>query len=54
VLIRQNAGNLTAVVKRAIKVTRARFDEDDRVELGVGCESCHLGSREHVAESCHR
>jgi predicted CXXCH cytochrome family protein len=32
----------------AADVTRERFDEADLVELGIGCEACHGGSREHV------
>ncbi len=37
----------------AISNTRERFDESHLVELGVGCESCHGGSRAH-AEAPHR
>jgi predicted CXXCH cytochrome family protein len=37
----------------AISNTRERFDEAALVELGVGCESCHGGSRAH-AEAPHR
>jgi predicted CXXCH cytochrome family protein len=33
---------------RAVKVTRAMFDEKHLTELGIGCESCHGGSAEHV------
>jgi len=33
---------------RAVKVTRALFDEKHLVEVGIGCESCHSGSAEHV------
>jgi hypothetical protein len=36
------------VVAEAVKATRARFAERDLVEVGIGCESCHGGSREHV------
>lgn len=32
----------------AISNTRERFDEKALVELGVGCESCHGGSRAHA------
>jgi predicted CXXCH cytochrome family protein len=33
---------------RAVKVTRAMFGEKNLVEVGIGCESCHGGSKEHV------
>lgn len=29
--------------------TRTGFDESKLVELGIGCETCHGGAREHVA-----
>ncbi len=39
-------------VKRALTVsidgTRDAFDERNLVELGIGCEACHGGAREHV------
>ncbi|MDB4970943.1 MAG: hypothetical protein JWN44_6632 [Myxococcales bacterium] len=31
-----------------LKATRAKFDAAHVVELGIGCESCHGGSLEHV------
>ena len=31
-----------------LRATRARFDGSDLVEVGIGCESCHGGSLEHV------
>ena len=34
----------------AADVTMERFGEPNLVELGIGCEACHGGSREHVAE----
>jgi predicted CXXCH cytochrome family protein len=41
-------------VKRAltatIDATRDGFGEQSLVELGIGCEACHGGSREHVAD----
>jgi predicted CXXCH cytochrome family protein len=38
------------LLDEAIKVTSARFDESHLVEVGIGCEACHNGSREHVAD----
>ncbi len=38
------------LLDEAIKVTGARFDESHLVEVGIGCEACHNGSREHVAD----
>jgi predicted CXXCH cytochrome family protein len=32
----------------AIKAMRANLHADDLVEIGIGCESCHGGCREHV------
>jgi predicted CXXCH cytochrome family protein len=37
-------------LKSAVAATRARFRGAEVVELGIGCESCHLGSAEHVRE----
>lgn len=34
----------------AIAGTRARFRAGQLVELGIGCESCHLGSAAHVKD----
>jgi len=31
-----------------LRATRARFDGEKLVEVGIGCESCHGGSLEHV------
>ncbi len=33
-----------------VRTTKAGFDGRHFVELGIGCESCHLGSKEHVAD----
>jgi predicted CXXCH cytochrome family protein len=35
---------------QAIAATRGAFRREHLVELGIGCESCHLGSAEHVRE----
>ena len=40
------AGEPTAA--HLVDVTRARFDARHVVEIGIGCESCHGGSRAHV------
>ena len=41
-------------LKRALTVsidgTRRGFDEQNLVELGIGCEACHGGAREHVKD----
>ena len=41
-------------LKRALTVsidgTRDGFDEKNLVELGIGCEACHGGAREHVRD----
>ena len=38
------------LLARAIDVTRARFSAGSLVEVGIGCESCHGGAREHVLD----
>jgi predicted CXXCH cytochrome family protein len=35
---------------RDAEVRDARFGEPDLVELGIGCEACHQGSRAHAAD----
>jgi predicted CXXCH cytochrome family protein len=37
-----------AALRRAMLESRARFQPSHFVELGIGCEACHGGSREHV------
>jgi predicted CXXCH cytochrome family protein len=32
----------------AVVLTNDRFDESHLVEVGIGCEACHNGAREHV------
>jgi predicted CXXCH cytochrome family protein len=36
--------------RHLVDVTRARFDGRRLVEVGIGCESCHGGSRAHVED----
>ncbi|MFZ5892621.1 MAG: cytochrome c3 family protein [Myxococcota bacterium] len=38
-----------SLLDEAMLRTRRSFDEQHLVELGIGCEACHGGSREHVA-----
>jgi predicted CXXCH cytochrome family protein len=43
-----DASSSRALLESAMRETYAHFDRKDVVELGIGCESCHGGSREHV------
>lgn len=36
--------------REAVSTTRTRFRAEHLVEVGIGCESCHLGSAEHVKD----
>ena len=36
-------------LREAIGTTRARFTARDLVDVGIGCEACHNGAREHLA-----
>jgi predicted CXXCH cytochrome family protein len=38
------------VARRAIEGVRAGFDGGSLVEVGIGCEACHGGGREHAAD----
>lgn len=40
--------SLEALLGEAVQATRQHFDEDHLIELGIGCEACHGGSREHA------
>ncbi len=35
---------------QALSVTRSAFRREHLIELGIGCEACHLGSAEHVRD----
>lgn len=35
---------------QAVAATRSSFRREHLVELGIGCEACHLGSAEHVRD----
>jgi predicted CXXCH cytochrome family protein len=39
-----------AALGHGIRELKARFGARNFVEIGIGCEACHGGSREHVAE----
>lgn len=41
-------GAEVASAAQAVEVVRARFDAGDLVEIGIGCEACHGGSRAHA------
>ena len=41
-------GPIADVLSRAVQTTRAAFDEHNLIEVGIGCESCHNGSKAHV------
>jgi predicted CXXCH cytochrome family protein len=43
--------SLERVLGAAISTTRHELGAQHLVELGVGCESCHYGAREHLADS---
>jgi predicted CXXCH cytochrome family protein len=40
-------GSPQAVARAALGVVRSNFDGDSLVEVGIGCEACHGGAREH-------
>jgi predicted CXXCH cytochrome family protein len=43
-----------ATPETLIRALRARFDASKLLEIGIGCESCHGGSREHVRHNATR
>jgi predicted CXXCH cytochrome family protein len=47
---RAEGGAPPALLEEAIDVTSRRFDQTHLVEVGIGCEACHNGSREHAAD----
>lgn len=40
----------TVALETAILTTRKKLGESHLIELGIGCEACHGGSREHAQE----
>src|SRR6185436_19428799 len=49
-LARIGAKRKQTTLRDAIGATRQRFRANHLVEVGIGCESCHLGSAEHVRD----
>jgi predicted CXXCH cytochrome family protein len=47
---RLGASGAKPTLRDAIATTRSRFRASHLVEVGIGCESCHLGATEHVKE----
>ncbi|MBX3231264.1 MAG: hypothetical protein KIT84_10005 [Labilithrix sp.] len=43
-------GGSGRTLRATMAVTRSRFRASHLVEVGIGCESCHLGSAEHVKD----
>jgi hypothetical protein len=39
-----------AIAKATVDVVRAHFGGESLVEVGIGCEACHGGAREHVRD----
>jgi predicted CXXCH cytochrome family protein len=44
----RTTASLAEVLKETLAATRDDFAESDLVELGIGCEACHGGAREHA------
>jgi predicted CXXCH cytochrome family protein len=45
----KSAASTPARLAEAISATEHAFGEDNLVEVGIGCEACHGGSKDHVA-----
>jgi predicted CXXCH cytochrome family protein len=48
--VQPEEASLRAVLPAAANAMRQRLDGTRLVELGIGCEACHNGAREHAAE----
>ncbi len=44
------SGDSTALASQTLQATRDRFTAKDLVEVGIGCEACHGGCKEHVRD----
>jgi len=49
--VRPQKAKIRDALATAARTMEQRLDGDKLVELGIGCEACHNGSREHVASS---
>jgi predicted CXXCH cytochrome family protein len=49
-----NEPSLQAVLRQGVRYTRGLFKQSHLIEVGIGCESCHGGSKEHVEDSRKR
>ncbi|HEY8072945.1 MAG TPA: cytochrome c3 family protein [Labilithrix sp.] len=49
-LARIGAKHAEATPRGAVTAIRGNFRREHLVEVGIGCESCHLGSAEHVRD----
>ena len=49
-IARLGGKNAHPTPREAVSATRTRFRAEHLVEVGIGCESCHLGSAEHVRD----
>jgi predicted CXXCH cytochrome family protein len=49
-LARMGVKRSSPTPQEAIAATRSSFRREHLVELGIGCEACHLGSSEHVRD----
>jgi predicted CXXCH cytochrome family protein len=46
----ERGADARAIARRAIDVVRAGFDGSALLEVGIGCEACHGGAREHAVD----
>ncbi len=47
------ANDVKALLAGAMRETRRHFDAGNLIEIGIGCEDCHGGSREHARAPTH-